>query len=86
MTPETVEIIGYAAGTVTACSIFPQVLKSWKSKSTKDISLLYNLLLFIGLALWILYGYHSNSTPILVFASIEEVFTGSLIFLKLKYK
>ena len=33
------EILGYLSGALITVALLPQVLKSWKSKSTKDISI-----------------------------------------------
>ncbi len=35
------ELLGFAAGSFVAVSLLPQAIKSWKTKSTKDISLLW---------------------------------------------
>ena len=35
-----IEILGYAAGAVTAFTFLPQVIKTWKEKSAKNVSLL----------------------------------------------
>jgi len=80
------ELIGYAAGICTASSLIPQVYKSWKTKSTRDISFLWNLILMIGLTLWVIYGYSKESLPILIFAGLEMLMTFSMLVLKIKYK
>ena len=40
-----VDILGYSAGAITSLTFLPQVIKTWKEKSAKDISLLMFLLL-----------------------------------------
>ena len=35
-----VEILGYAAGAITCLTFLPQVIKTYKSKSAKDVSLM----------------------------------------------
>ena len=42
------DILGYAAGAVTAFTFLPQVVKTWKEKSAKDISLYMFLIAFIN--------------------------------------
>jgi MtN3 and saliva related transmembrane protein len=60
-----VEYIGYAAGTLTVISFLPQVIQSWKTKKTKDVSLgMFALLLTAG-ALWIAYGVMSTDWPVI---------------------
>ena len=51
-----IEVIGLAAGTLGGISLFPQVLKVLKTKSTKDISREMFLLLTGSIILWLVYG------------------------------
>jgi len=81
-----IEIIGYLAGFIVAISLAPQVIKAWKTKSTKDISIAWNITYIIGLSLWIVYGIGIKSFPIIVTLSIENLMAISLIILKLRYK
>lgn len=80
------DIIGYAAGFFVAIALLPQVIKAWKTKSTKDISILWNFILMTGLFLWVIYGIINFIFPIMVFTSIELAMTISLLILKIKYK
>jgi len=81
----TFEFVGYMAGSVVAVSLSPQIIKAWKTKSTKDISVLWNLTLVTGLILWIIYAIANNIVPLAIFASLEVLMATSLLFLKLKY-
>lgn len=81
-----IEIIGYLAGLIVAISLFPQVIKAWKTKSTKDISTTWTLIYTTGLLLWIIYGFGINSLPIIVMLSVEFVLAFTLFLFKLKYK
>ncbi|MFC1769312.1 SemiSWEET family sugar transporter [Nanoarchaeota archaeon] len=80
-----IELAGYGAMIVMAVSLTPQVIKSWKTKSTKDISILWNSLYLFGLILWVIYGLGISSVPLVGAAIIEAVLAGSLIILKIKY-
>jgi len=82
----TLELLGYLGGILVTISLAPQVIKSYKTKSTKDISIVYTVILLIGLALWVMYAVLNSIIPLTVFASIEFLFTLSLLVLKLKYK
>lgn len=83
---DPIEYIGFIAGLFVSVSLLPQVIKSWKTKSTKDIALLWTLINLIGQVLWIVYGVGINSYPLIVMSSITLILTVSLIMLKLKYK
>ena len=81
-----VELIGFLAGIFVASSSLPQIIKSWKTKSTKDLSIGLMLLNFIGQILWITYGFLINSLSLSVMSIITFIFVTSLLFLKIKYK
>ncbi len=80
------EIIGFLGGFLVTVSLLPQVIKSYKTKSTKDISIAYTLILITGLGLWVLYAILNSIVPLAIFASVELLTTASLLILKLKYK
>ena len=61
-----INIIGLIAGTMGGISLFPQVLKVVKNKSTKDISREMFLLLAGSIFLWLVYGILSNNMPIII--------------------
>jgi MtN3 and saliva related transmembrane protein len=79
------EILGHIGGAVIAFALLPQVIKSWKTKSVKDISMTWNTLMLTGLITFLFYGIGINSLPIIIFGSIEVSFTASLLVLKLIY-
>ncbi len=51
-----ITILGFVAGICVTISVIPQILKVWKTKKVKDISLLTFSVLTFGVALWVLYG------------------------------
>lgn len=80
-----IEIVGHIGAAIIASALAPQVIKSWKTKSTEDISLAWNTLLLTGLIIFVIYGYGINSHPIMIFTTIEASLTFSLLILKLVY-
>lgn len=80
------DIVGYIAGFLVAIALTPQVIKAWKTKSTKDISIIWTLILMLGLFLWIVYGIANNLLPIMIFVSIEFLLAFSMFLLKITYK
>ncbi len=83
---DKVEILGLVAAVLTTASFVPQVLKVWKQKSTKDISLSMYVVFSLGLGLWLVYGFYINSLSIMIANSITLVLTFAIIWAKLKYK
>ena len=49
-------LLGLSAATLTTTSYVPQVLKAWRTKTVRDLSLKMLLALWLGLALWVAYG------------------------------
>jgi len=80
------ELIGYIAAILMSISLAPQVIKSWRTKSTKDISVLWTLIYTLGLIFWLTYAILLPSYPLLLAASVEFLMTVSLLILKMKYK
>lgn len=78
--------LGLLAGTLTTISFFPQVLKTWKTRSTKDISLEMFLLFCSGLLLWIIYGISVKNIPVIMTNIATFVLAFPILVLKLKYK
>jgi MtN3 and saliva related transmembrane protein len=81
-----VEIIGFAAGTLTTVCLVPRVLKAWKTKLTRDVSLVWVVTLTIGVVLWLAYGILINSLPIIVANFFTLILSLIILLLKLKYK
>jgi len=80
-----IDILGYIAGILVVISLLPQAIKSWKTKSTKDISLSRYVIYVTGLILWIIYALIINNGPVAVMNSVGLVLALSILFLKLKY-
>ncbi|MDR2772109.1 MAG: SemiSWEET transporter [Elusimicrobiota bacterium] len=59
------EILGFIAGFCTAVSFIPQVYKTWKSKSAKDVSIQMFLIYSLASILWIIYGVGAGSMPVI---------------------
>jgi MtN3 and saliva related transmembrane protein len=66
MPPSAVTAIGYIAGTLTTISFLPQLIKTWRCKSAKEISWGLLLVFAVGVMLWLLYGVELRSAPIIV--------------------
>jgi MtN3 and saliva related transmembrane protein len=83
---DTASIIGYFAGAITTIAFIPQVIKIWKTKSTKDISLITFVAFCLGVFLWMIYGIILHSKPVIIANSIGFVLGIIIIILKIKYK
>ena len=79
------EYLGLIAGVFTTFSIVPQLYRVIKLKSAKEISLLFTIILAIGVFLWWLYGILIGSLPIILWNAISFCLICGLIVVKLKY-
>ena len=79
------EIVGFIAGILVASALLPQVIKSWKTKSTQDISLGWSITSLAGQIMWIVYGLLIASYSLVIMSSITLVMALSVFYLKLKY-
>ena len=79
------EWIGSIAATLTTCSFVPQVWRVWRTRHTKDISLLMYALFTVGVALWLAYGILLGSWPIIIANSITLLLAGTVLVLKLRF-
>ena len=79
------EWIGGIAASLTTCSFIPQVLRVWRTKHTKDISLLMYSLFTLGVALWLVYGVLLDAWPIIIANSITLLLAGAVLVLKLRF-
>lgn len=83
---ELVTLLGFAAGALTTVAFVPQVVKTWRTRSTHDISLGMFALFNAGLVLWLVYGIAIGSAPIVIANSITLALSLAILFLKLRYK
>jgi MtN3 and saliva related transmembrane protein len=79
-------ILGYVAGALTTVSFLPQVIKTFKSRSAKDISLGMYLIFSTGVFCWLLHGIGVNSMPIILANLVVFVLTMAMVVMKFKFK
>jgi MtN3 and saliva related transmembrane protein len=79
-------LIGLTAGTLTTVSFLPQVIKTWKSKSTHDISMGMFMTLCLGLLIWVFYGFSINSVPVILTNIISFILAFTVLILKIKHR
>lgn len=83
---DSAKIIGLVAGLLTTISFVPQVVKTWRSKSAKDLSLVMFLLYCTGMLLWTIYGFILNELPLILWNIITLVLSLVILFFKIKFK
>jgi MtN3 and saliva related transmembrane protein len=79
-----IDLVGYVAATLTTVAFLPQVVRVWRSKSTKDLALPTLLSFIAGVAIWLIYGLLVTSAPIIAANAVTLVL--NLIILRFKFK
>tara|TARA_B100000579_G_scaffold196543_1_gene160617 strand:+ start:540 stop:797 length:258 start_codon:yes stop_codon:yes gene_type:complete len=80
-----ISYIGFFAGFCTTMAFVPQAIKAWKTKSTKDISLLMFLIFITGVVFWLIYGILIFQLPLIVANAITLILAISILVAKIKY-
>ena len=86
MSSTFIQIIGIIAGSITAVSMLPQLLKVIKEKKAANISIGMLLTLMTGLVLWMVYGFFIQDNIIIVTNLFSLVINGILLTFRIKYK
>jgi len=81
-----IQVLGLLAGALTTAAFLPQVLKTWKSRSAKDLSLGMFSLFCLGVALWLAYGLAVKDVPIIAANLLTLLLASTLLFFKLRFK
>lgn len=58
-------VVGMAAGVLTSVAVVPQVVRTWRTKHAKDLSIWQPLLLVAGMTLWLFYGLMIGDSPLI---------------------
>jgi MtN3 and saliva related transmembrane protein len=80
-----ISVVGFLAGTLTTAANLPQVWKTYRDKSAEGLSFRMLLILFLGLTLWMVYGFLTDSLPLILTNGIGTVLILSLIVMKWKF-
>jgi MtN3 and saliva related transmembrane protein len=78
-------LLGLAAATFTTSAFLPQISKTWKSKSAKDVSLGMSLTFCIGLVMWLIYGIRVHNLPIILANLLSLICNLIIVTLKIRY-
>jgi len=79
------EYLGLVAGLLTTLALVPQIMRVYRLKSAREISVLYNTSMLLGIILWLVYGIMLGLVPLIIWNIIGSVLTSILLLTKLKY-
>lgn len=81
-----IQILGLVAGFLTTAAFLPQVIKTWKSRSAKDLSLGMFSLFCLGVAMWLVYGFAVKDIPVIAANLLTLLLASTLLFFKLRFR
>ena len=79
------DVVGYSAGFLATAAFVPQVAKTFKERSARDISLGMYVLFCTGVGLWLVYGVLIASWPIVLSNLVTLLLSGVVLLLKLRH-
>ena len=81
----SIELVGFVAAICTTVAFVPQLLRVIRLRSAREISLPTFLLFSVGVFLWVIYGVHIGSKPVIASNAITLVVSLSILILKLRF-
>jgi MtN3 and saliva related transmembrane protein len=82
---DAITLLGLIAGTLTTAAFLPQLVKTWKSKSAKDVSFGMLSIFGTGVVLWIGYGVLISALPVILANVVTLLLVSAILMLKIKY-
>jgi MtN3 and saliva related transmembrane protein len=83
---ESASTLGFIAGILTTVAFVPQVIKIWKTKHARDISLGMFAIFSSGVLLWLFYGIEIDAMPVIVSNAVTLGLSLTILVFKIKYK
>ena len=80
-----VDWLGTVAGIFTTTAFLPQVIKVWRSRSARDISLGTYAIFATGVACWVAYGWILWIWPVIIANVVTLILVAVVIAMKLRW-
>ena len=80
-----INAIGLAAATCTTVSFVPQLIRVWRLRSAREISLIMFSVFSLGTFLWLVYGIYLRAVPIILANAVSLVLSVAILALKLRF-
>ncbi len=83
---DNTKLLGLVAGLLTTLSFVPQVVKTWRSRSARDLSLVMFLLYCLGVFLWMIYGFMIDELPVILWNIITLILASIILVFKIWFR
>ncbi len=79
------EALGFIGGALTTLGFIPQVVRLYRLRSAREISLPFSVLFLIGVTCWMTYGIALRLPSVIIWNSLTMVLSVAMLYAKLKY-
>ena len=79
-----ISVLGIVGTVLSTVSLMPQVVRTWRTRSTDDISAAWLLVALIAMAVWIAYGSLIEAPAIILVNILSVLQCGSILFIKVQ--
>jgi len=86
MIENTYSLIGYLAALLTTFSVIPQIIRVYRLKESRDISLWTVSSLSAGILLWVIHGIVIRDLPVILANCVSFGLSVLMIYLVVKYR
>ena len=76
-------VMGLVAGVLTTACWLPQLVRSWRTRSTRDFSWVYLIVLTAGVSMWAVYGVLRADLAVIAANVVTVCFLLFLVVIKL---
>ncbi len=80
-----VNMVGTVAAVCTTSALVPQLVRIFRLKTARDISLNMFVFFTVGVSLWLYYGLAIHSVPVIVANSVTLALSIAILVLKIRY-
>ena len=77
--------IGLLAGCLTTVAFVPQLMKIWRSRSARDVSLSMFTIFLTGIIFWLVYGLLRQDIVVILANAVTLVLALAILVLKVKF-
>jgi MtN3 and saliva related transmembrane protein len=81
-----IEVLGLVSGALTTIAFIPQVWKTYKSRSAKNLSLGMFMIFCTGTIGWLAYGIFRNDLPVMAANALTLALCLVIIYFKFRFK
>ena len=82
----TITCLGLLAGAITTAAAFPQVVRTYRTRHARDISIWQPILLNVGMTLWLFYGIALRDVPLICANAVSLICYTALIVMKILFR